>query len=273
MFPNFLYTFVFLRTNQRKSKWLVHRSHKRWSLTLCWVFYFQWKGLQGFSHKCLLQVQLSKKDIRDSSTQLLKGEVGRLRYSSCFPFLHYDLLNSQGEAMAAYIAEGKRIPRRGEIGLTSDEITAYEEVNSPSCTKVSQNWYFPGWLGDVWEQAQEDGGCQVQSLPHEDFGEIIAKWRFLVTLLSGWGKKTRFTLRMKSAPWPCSARRREWRGRTRYSGSSETWFRINSTSPEKGQIINRSSNITIDNSTDLGRHKVLILFMKVSTSPVQCSGE
>jgi len=52
------------------------------------------------------KVQLSKKDIRDNSTQLLKGE---------------------GEAMAAYIAEGKRIPRRGEIGLTSDEITAYEE--------------------------------------------------------------------------------------------------------------------------------------------------
>merc|ERR1712039_861064 len=52
------------------------------------------------------KVQLSKKDIRDSSTQLLKGE---------------------GEAIAAYIAEGKRIPRRGEIGLTSDEITACEE--------------------------------------------------------------------------------------------------------------------------------------------------
>merc|ERR1712029_245854 len=52
------------------------------------------------------KVQLSKKDIRDSSTQLLKGE---------------------GEAMAAYIAEGKRIPRRGEIGLTSDEISKYEE--------------------------------------------------------------------------------------------------------------------------------------------------
>ena len=29
--------------------------------------------------------------------------------------------------MAAYIAEGKRIPRRGEIGLTSDEIVRYEE--------------------------------------------------------------------------------------------------------------------------------------------------
>lgn len=30
--------------------------------------------------------------------------------------------------MAAYIAEGKRIPRRGEIGLTSDEIASYESV-------------------------------------------------------------------------------------------------------------------------------------------------
>ena len=37
------------------------------------------------------------------------------------------LLKGEGEAMAAYIAEGKRIPRRGEIGLTSDEITRYED--------------------------------------------------------------------------------------------------------------------------------------------------
>ena len=29
--------------------------------------------------------------------------------------------------MAAYVAEGKRIPRRGEIGLTSEEITSYED--------------------------------------------------------------------------------------------------------------------------------------------------
>ena len=49
------------------------------------------------------KVQLSHKDL---GTQLLKGE---------------------GEAMAAYIAEGKRIPRRGEIGLTSNEITSFEE--------------------------------------------------------------------------------------------------------------------------------------------------
>ena len=37
------------------------------------------------------------------------------------------LLPGEGSAMAAYVAEGKRIPRRGEIGLTSDQITAYEE--------------------------------------------------------------------------------------------------------------------------------------------------
>lgn len=36
------------------------------------------------------------------------------------------LLPGEGAAMAAYIAEGKRIPRRGEIGLTSEEIDQFE---------------------------------------------------------------------------------------------------------------------------------------------------
>ena len=46
----------------------------------------------------------------------------------------------KGEAMAAYIAEGKRIPRRGEIGLTSDEITAYEDVSTClfGCRKMTK---------------------------------------------------------------------------------------------------------------------------------------
>nr|XP_018906658.1 PREDICTED: NKAP family protein CG6066-like [Bemisia tabaci] len=38
------------------------------------------------------------------------------------------LLPGEGAAMAAYVAEGKRIPRRGEIGLTSDQIETYEKV-------------------------------------------------------------------------------------------------------------------------------------------------
>ncbi|KAK7603176.1 hypothetical protein V9T40_003175 [Parthenolecanium corni] len=38
------------------------------------------------------------------------------------------LLPGEGAAMAAYVAEGKRIPRRGEIGLTCDEISSFESV-------------------------------------------------------------------------------------------------------------------------------------------------
>lgn len=38
------------------------------------------------------------------------------------------LLPGEGAAMAAYVSEGKRIPRRGEIGLTSDEIANFEDV-------------------------------------------------------------------------------------------------------------------------------------------------
>ena len=49
--------------------------------------------------------------------------------NDCFHELSFGkaLLPGEGAAMAAYIAEGKRIPRRGEIGLTSDEIQSYEE--------------------------------------------------------------------------------------------------------------------------------------------------
>ncbi|OTF74065.1 SynMuv-like protein, partial [Euroglyphus maynei] len=38
------------------------------------------------------------------------------------------LLPGEGAAMAAFVTEGKRIPRRGEIGLTSDQIESFEEV-------------------------------------------------------------------------------------------------------------------------------------------------
>jgi hypothetical protein len=38
------------------------------------------------------------------------------------------LLPGEGAAMAAYVAEGKRIPRRGEIGLTSEQIASFESV-------------------------------------------------------------------------------------------------------------------------------------------------
>ncbi|KAK0416243.1 hypothetical protein QR680_012370 [Steinernema hermaphroditum] len=39
-----------------------------------------------------------------------------------------DMLRGEAQAMAAYIAQGKRIPRRGEIGLSSTEISEFEKV-------------------------------------------------------------------------------------------------------------------------------------------------
>ncbi|KAK2959348.1 putative NKAP family protein [Blattamonas nauphoetae] len=38
------------------------------------------------------------------------------------------LLPGEGTAMAAFVQQGKRIPRRGEIGLTPDEISHFEDV-------------------------------------------------------------------------------------------------------------------------------------------------
>ncbi|KYF45288.1 heat shock protein [Toxoplasma gondii ARI] len=34
----------------------------------------------------------------------------------------------EGAAIAQYVQEGKRIPRRGEVGLTADEIQAFEDL-------------------------------------------------------------------------------------------------------------------------------------------------
>ena len=38
------------------------------------------------------------------------------------------LMPGEGEAIASFVMSGQRIPRRGEIGLTSDEIAQYETL-------------------------------------------------------------------------------------------------------------------------------------------------
>ena len=38
------------------------------------------------------------------------------------------LLAGEGEAMAAYVQAGKRIPRRGEVGLDSEQIEKFENI-------------------------------------------------------------------------------------------------------------------------------------------------
>lgn len=39
-----------------------------------------------------------------------------------------DLLPGEGQAMQRFLEKGERIPRRGEIGLDSKQISAYEEA-------------------------------------------------------------------------------------------------------------------------------------------------
>lgn len=47
---------------------------------------------------------------------------------ACFPSsFGHALLPGEGAAMAEYVKAGKRIPRRGEIGLTSNEIADFEK--------------------------------------------------------------------------------------------------------------------------------------------------
>jgi hypothetical protein len=87
--------------------------------------------------------------------------------------------------MAAFVAEGKRITRRGEIGLTSNEIEKYEDVRNrkqtiktPSkiCTKC--NHLFTGWLCQVW------------------FKTYVEEWK-----LYEFVKKIKFILLMKNVPF------------------------------------------------------------------------
>ena len=42
----------------------------------------------------------------------------------------------EGDAMAQYVQAGKRIPRRGEVGLTADEISRFEELGYVNFERV-----------------------------------------------------------------------------------------------------------------------------------------
>lgn len=57
----------------------------------------------------------SEPDSKSTSTLLDPKDFGKA------------LLPGEGAAMAAFVAGGKRIPRRGEIGLTSDQIEKFEQ--------------------------------------------------------------------------------------------------------------------------------------------------
>ncbi|KAG4078985.1 hypothetical protein HA402_001640 [Bradysia odoriphaga] len=76
-------------------------------------------------------VKNSNKSSSSKSKDDEDGQIGpAVRQTSSLTHKDFGhaLLPGEGAAMAAYIAEGKRIPRRGEIGLTSDEIATFEDV-------------------------------------------------------------------------------------------------------------------------------------------------
>ncbi|SJK97209.1 uncharacterized protein ARMOST_00460 [Armillaria ostoyae] len=69
----------------------------------------------------------------DSDTEVGPQPIAKPNSSKKFDERSYGgaLLRGEGSAMAAFLLEGgtdARIPRRGEIGLTSDEIAKYEDV-------------------------------------------------------------------------------------------------------------------------------------------------
>ncbi|XP_030755702.1 NKAP family protein CG6066 [Sitophilus oryzae] len=73
--------------------------------------------------------KLSKKNASDSEEdETVVGPSQKPHATLTSKEMGKALLPGEGAAMAAYVAEGKRIPRRGEIGLTSNEIASFEKV-------------------------------------------------------------------------------------------------------------------------------------------------
>ncbi|XP_065177621.1 NF-kappa-B-activating protein-like [Sycon ciliatum] len=82
----------------------------------------------------------SDDDLRDQAVEqvwvdkqnAINGDVGPVPPTAGQEMGYQDyggaLLPGEGAAMAKFVNEGKRIPRRGEIGLTCDEITHFEDA-------------------------------------------------------------------------------------------------------------------------------------------------
>lgn len=86
------------------------------------------EGEQWVEKSALLSAPGTSKGIDEDDEEAgLVGPMHQKAQLSHKDFGHA-LLPGEGAAMAAYVSEGKRIPRRGEIGLTSGEIEDFESV-------------------------------------------------------------------------------------------------------------------------------------------------
>jgi len=110
----------------KKSKKSKKRKKKRSSSTS--------DDSEGGGEEVWLEKTGASSSNKSGSSKAKDGEDGQIgpavRQTSSLTHKDFGhaLLPGEGAAMAAYIAEGKRIPRRGEIGLTSDEIATFEDV-------------------------------------------------------------------------------------------------------------------------------------------------
>jgi hypothetical protein len=92
-----------------------------------------------------------------------------------------NLLPGEGKAIAAFLEEGLRIPRRGEVGLEPHEITAFENagfvmsgsrhaaMNAVRMRKESQV------LGAEQAKAQEIAKMEEKKRKQEEFLERMSK--------------------------------------------------------------------------------------------------
>lgn len=70
-----------------------------------------------------------EKKVKGDASEAFVGPVPEIKVQALPGKLDFGhaLLPGEGEKMAEYVQAGKRIPRRGEIGLTSHEITEFED--------------------------------------------------------------------------------------------------------------------------------------------------
>ncbi|XP_060880162.1 NKAP family protein CG6066 [Metopolophium dirhodum] len=71
---------------------------------------------------------IEKKGAKEATVDDMVGPLPKPNVTLTQREYGHALLPGEGAAMAAYVQDGKRIPRRGEIGLTCDEISSYESV-------------------------------------------------------------------------------------------------------------------------------------------------
>lgn len=128
------------------------------------------------------------------------------------------LLPGEGAAMAEFVKAGKRIPRRGEIGLTSNEISEFEKSGYVmsgsryvfSLSKAENKCY----SGDYRLNVAVFYMLIIECFTPSDIGV----WRLCV-----WERKTRSTALMRREHSHPLTRKREERGRVKSFLVSGKW--------------------------------------------------